>query len=318
MLSKRMNVRFGIGSLIGLAACLGVCLGTGLVPAAAQETAKVPPVGERERPAPIVVPIDHANGHICVDVWIGDRGPFLFQVDTYASFKVCVDDDFARELGLEVVGTTMNSDGIKSIARDLVEVPGLRIGEQEFPATKALVDDYDWVGGDEYKLCGLLGFPLFQKLLWSIDYPNSQLILAEGSLKRGDPHCMTFSKRSGAPDIFLELDGERVRFGIDTGLESAMMLLSSDVKRFDFVEQPAVIGSAQSAYSTFDIYGGTLAQPFEFAGHAVADLDVTLREGEGLRLIGRELMKPYVVTFDQRSRLVRFMLPKAVADSPAR
>ena len=264
---------------------------------------------------PVVVPMDHSNGHIRVDVWIGDQGPFLFQLDTYASIRVCLDDDYVERLGLEVVGQTLNSDGQSIQKRDLVDVTGLRLGDQTFGTSRALVDDYDWVGGDEYEVVGLLGFPLFRDKLLTIDYPNSRLVLGSGSIGEDEPHSLLFRTDSGSPDIFLQLGGERVRFGIDTGMSHAMSLLLEDAERLGLSDELTFKGVGRTVYSSFDVYSGTLKEVLDFAGHAVPHLSAEFREGKGRRLIGRDLLKPYAVTFDQKSKRVRFALPSADAHS---
>ena len=77
----------------------------------------------------VAIPFDHSQRHVAVLVEINGKGPFLFQVDTYASIDACIDDDTAKELGLKTVRTVINSDGRKTQQRDVVRIDELKLGE---------------------------------------------------------------------------------------------------------------------------------------------------------------------------------------------
>lgn len=260
----------------------------------------------------VVVPMDHSSGHVVVEVYLGDKGPYLFQVDTYASIGACLDDDLAAELGLPVVGTTLNSDGRTTHTRDLVSIPELRLGDATFIDVRTLVDDYEWIGKRKGRsVDGLLGFTLFQELLLTFDYPGSRILLDSGRVSESSPHSMPFELTTGSPDIHLEIGEVSVLVGIDTGHGGLLALDRADADQMPLTGEPRVVGRARSVYSSFDVYGATLAAPLMLAGHQLDGLDVTFTEGAERGLMGHDVLKDFVVSFDQRSRRVQFVLPAA-------
>ncbi|MFT7462040.1 MAG: hypothetical protein ACI9EF_000377 [Pseudohongiellaceae bacterium] len=280
---------------------VGVCTSL-LVPALMAQSAQA----ELSTPV-VVIPMDHSSGHVVVDVYIGDKGPYLFQVDTYASIDACLDDDVARELGFPVVGTTLNSDGHNTTTRNLVSIPELRLGGATFKDARTLVDDYGWIGERNGRsVDGLLGFTLFRELMLTFDYPNSQLVLSHEIMSAEATHSIPFRTPSGSPDIEISMGDTTLEFGIDTGLGGALSLHKEDADVLPLAGELKVIGQARTVYSTFDIYGGELEQSATLAGHSLEDLSVTFTEGAGRRLLGHEVLKHFAVSFDQRSQRVQF------------
>jgi len=293
------------GGLLGLVA--GLVLSAGALHAASHSV---------ELPEPeVVIPIDHQSGHVGVDVYIDGEGPYLFQVDTYASIGACIDDDLARELELPVVGTVLNNDGRNTHTRNVVNIGSIQLGDATFGDVRTLVDDYDWIGTRKgRKVSGLLGFTLFEELLVTFYYPGSRLLRSRERIAADDPHSLAIRVDSGAPDIHLDIGGEQQLVGIDTGHGGALSLRLEDVEELSLHDEPVRIGQARTVYTTYDIYGARLAAPLKLAQHRIQDLDVTFSEGSTRALMGYGLLVDYVVSFDQRSRRVRFLLPEAPAD----
>ena len=74
------------------------------------------------------------------------------------------------------------------------------------------------------------------------------------------------------------------------------------------------IGQARTVYTTYELYGATLATPLKLGPHRLDDLSVTFSEGSSRGLLGHGVLVNYVVFFDQRARRVRFQLPQTAAD----
>lgn len=261
-----------------------------------------------------LVPMDHSSGHIQVEVWIGGEGPFLFQVDTYASMDACIDQAFADRMSFPRIGRAPNSDGVTTRMKDYVRIDSLRLGEANFDGARALVDDYGWVAEDGRPIQGLLGFSLFRELLWTIDYPRSRLVLRRGFFPKDASNCVTYSTPTGSPDIELSLGGEPVVFGIDTGFGGTMLLSVQEHGELALTGERLEVGSGRSAYSTFKIYAGTLAGGVGLAGHSIEPPRVLFRDDEAKALIGRDLLLGYEVTFDPSTKRVRFALPESPAE----
>jgi hypothetical protein len=259
----------------------------------------------------VVVPMSHEHGHITVDVTLDGKGPFLFQLDTYASGQAYVDDDFAEAMGLPVVGTTRNSDGRNVMTRDLVRVDRLELGGAVFTDVRTMVDDYDWIGTrGGRKVQGLLGFELFRELLLTLDYPKSRIVLEAGALDGEDSHVMAYVSTTGSPDVQVVVGGVELLVGIDTGHDGSLMLHTRDADELALAGPLEKVGTARTAYTTFDLFSQELEGPVGLAGHELTGIDPLFSEGASGRLLGAELLKPFAVTFDQERMLVRFAKPE--------
>lgn len=261
----------------------------------------------------IALPMDHSSGNIQVDVWIDGQGPFLFQVDTYASGVAYVDDDFAQEMGFRKIDTTINSDGIVKKRKRVVQIGELKLGGARLTKVRAMVDDYQGVSDEGPRLCGLIGFAFFRDVLLTIDYPGNQLVMEQASLPKDAPHCIPYEATTGSPDVRLRIGTEEILFGLDTGLGGNMVFDLADSELFELNRTPVLVGNANSVYTQFEVYQATLMQPVHMAGHQIKDLEVYFFDPPIKPLIGRGLLMPYAVTFDQEQRRVRFALPEQKA-----
>ncbi len=259
----------------------------------------------------VAIPFDHSTRHVAVEVEVNGRGPYRFQVDTYASIDACIDDDVAEELGLKKVRTVTNSDGRRSRQRDVVVIDELKLGPATFRRMQTLVDDYDWIGGEGgRKVDGLIGFDAFRDLLVTFDYPRSRLVLTRGRLRIVEPGTMPLLLSNGAPDVFLRIGEHKLRFGLDTGSSSFLALRKEDAEDLPLASELRLVGRGRTVYSEFDVFGARLAAPIRFAGHAIEDAHVTFSEGKAGRLVGYGLLRDYAVTFDRKNRLVSFRKPE--------
>lgn len=147
--------------------------------------------------------MDHATMHASVMVLVNGKGPYLFQVDTYHSGEMSIDDDLVEKLGLVKTGTVLNSDGQRAAERDIVRVEELRLGGATLAGLNAMVGDYDWIDRpDGQQVDGVLGFASFRDLLLTFDYPGNRLVLSREKLSPENTHTIPFSaENSGSPDI---------------------------------------------------------------------------------------------------------------------
>lgn len=255
------------------------------------------------------IPFDSSRRYIAVQVELNGRGPFDFHVDTYASSQACIDRKLVERLGLKRVGSALNSDGSGKLVRtSLVRIDELVLGGATFEGVTALVDDYSWVPSPSGRpIDGLLGFALFSELLLRIDYPRRLLELQEGRLEDGpDDDVFAYSAPREAPDFDLHIGETTIRVGIDTGCQAALMLPDRFREELELAGRPRKIGQSRTAYSLSDIYSAPLREPLTLAGAAFERLPVIFRAETDLPLVGYDLLKNFVLTFDQKRKLVRF------------
>lgn len=257
----------------------------------------------------VSIPVRLDSGHVAVEVVI-DGHKLLFQVDTYASIEACLDDDVAKTLGLQQIGTVQNSDGVQVHEKPLVEIERLQCGGAVFSNLRALVADYDWIKRpDGRQVAGLLGFPAFREVLLTFDYPERKLVLHKGQLDPDAPHVVPYYAPNGAPDIELVLGGEALRLGIDTGCRSALRLRREDERLLDLIAEPKVVGKSRTVHAAYTIWGARLKGDLSLADHSIGSFEVIFSDAGAHRLIGYEAFKPFAMTFDQRQQLVSFERP---------
>jgi len=254
---------------------------------------------------------DRSAGFVAVRTMINGWGPFWFNIDTYASIHACVDHTLARELQLPKTDTTLNSDGSgNTVERDIVTIDEIRLGGAVFEGTRALVDDYSWVKApDGSAVRGLLGFELFKKLLLTIDYPESRIVLERGRLSRKSEDVIRYVDPRGVPDIAVEVGDTPLLVGIDSGGKVGLFLGRPQVEQLEIEGTPTLSGQTRSVYATADIYTVRAQGELKLAGHRHHPLDITFTDADRHGLIGYDLLQFYAITFDQRHNLVRFSEP---------
>ncbi len=258
---------------------------------------------------PVVeVPMNLSTRHLALEVFVGDEGPFPFNLDTYAVTTACVDRRFAERMGFEKVDVVTNGDGSGATRElDVVWIPELRLGGAVFMNVRALVDDYSWVdapGGGAVD--GLLGYHLFQSLLLELDYPGRRVVLRRGELEANDEHVVTHLALRRTPDIPLRIGNRQFLAGIDSGAQSALSLPGSWMESVELAAPAIVAGRAKTVYSEAEIFGAELADPLVVAGHERRAQQVAFSELFGKPLIGHDMLVDYSVTFDQANGRVRF------------
>lgn len=302
-ITRSQGIVFGAAGSVALFALLAGCA---LLPAGA------PGVGSTQLDQPVVeVPMDLTTEHIAVEVFIGEQGPFVFNLDTYAVTTACVDLQFAARMGFKKVGKVTNGDGSGvTQERDVVMIPELRFGGAVFTDVRALADDYSWVAtADGGAIDGLLGYHLFRDLLLELDYPGQRVRLSRGALDPDARYVVAHAALRDRPDFPLHVGAERITVGIDSGAMSSISLPASFVQKLKLVAPPTLVGRAKTVYSEADVLSGILAEPLVFAGNSVADVRASFSTLFGKPLIGHGLLVDYVVRFDQSNGRVQFVPP---------
>lgn len=313
----RFNMpRFSPPALLSSVLLVSGCV---IPPAAASTQEAQPTVEVVLQDAQVVLPADLSTGHIAVTVKINGSEPMLFQVDTYASIDACIDDDVAKALGLPVVGTTLNSDGVTTRTKELARIDQLECGGATFKNLLTLIDDYDWIRRrDGKQVAGLLGFTAFRDLLLTIDYPGNRLVLERGALGEGESNVIAYTSQNGSPDVMLRVGDKEFLFALDTGSGSGLMMFRDDTKHLDLAGDLQQAGASRTVYGTRNLWSGRLSGDVGIGGHKIENPDLLFQEeGQGLRLLGRGILGRYAVSFDQQNQRIRFALPEGERESGA-
>jgi predicted aspartyl protease len=265
-------------------------------------------------------PIDVAHGKPFVMVMVNGKGPFRFVIDTGTGGEAFITSELAERLGLPAAGRARLRDpsGQGGQRVPMVLIQSLQVAGVEFTSVKAAVHKLSDGDGD-YQ--GLLGFLLFRDYLLTLDFPNRRMALASGALEGdGERSVLTFRMPDGVPIVPMRIGGIEIDAQIDSG-GSGLSLPEQFTSRLKFNVAPAAFGNGQSLSTRFQIKAAQLASDVQLGSYTFAKPFVEINPAFPLANFGSCPMQNFVVTFDQKSGLVRFdarqkMLPLAATPSP--
>ena len=257
----------------------------------------------------IEIPFVEHPHQIMVPVKLNGKGNYYFTFDTGSSIGACIDNVAAKELGLPVVGTTMNRGGTgRAVKRNLVRLNTIEIAGLKFNGGRALSHDYSWLskkGGNPVN--GILGFQLFRDWILTIDYPNKVMRLSKNANDGEKGNVVSYSQRQNRPYISVEVGEEKFSALIDTGATSGIVLPGRLREEMEFETEPVVIGRMRSVNGLGGrVWRGKIKGSIKVANMQVDQPVVSFFEGRDRTVIGSEFLKDYSVTFDQKKRKVKF------------
>lgn len=247
----------------------------------------------RSRPVPVV------------EATVEGRGPYRFFLDTGAS--ACVfDTAFVRELGLEHRGTTEIGDPSDNarIPAERAWVEELVLGGLTLRGVEVVAFDRSSLGGGE-DIKGVLGLPLFMRVLFTLDYAAGEVRLRQGELEPDQPHVVPFELEI-LPRLYVDVDGTILWTTIDSGSPAGITLPQGFAAGLDFLEPLALIGSGRTVNSEFSINGGRLEGTVRLAGHELVDPYVTSTDLLEHVNLGYGVLRHFALTIDLGRRLMAF------------
>ena len=240
-----------------------------------------------------------------VMVMVNGKGPFRFVIDTGTGVDALVTPEFAEVLGLSAIGQAKLSDPSKQCVRSvpIVMIQSLEVAGFDFRDIKARVHA---LGKGEGSYEGLLGFSLFRDYLLTLDFPNRELTLATGSLlPDGEHSVLSFRTPDGIPIVNLRIGGMPIDAQIDSGGDG-LLLPDRLAAQFKFVSDPAEFGNGESLSTRFQIRAARLAPNVEVGDYFFTRPFVEIGGAFPLANFGSSPLQAFAVTFDQKSKLVRF------------
>lgn len=255
-----------------------------------------------------VIPFTPIGGYVVVDVMINDAGPYKFILDTGASISV-VSPGIAADLPQVFTGTTSIVSNVdpNSISTRFILIDHLTAGEARFerfqaailPSIKAVVN------GEVVFIDGILGIPLFQNLLLTVDYPANQVRV--GTVDAPPPDgCSVIRTQRGPgdlPTLPMTVAGREVLAVIDTG-NNEFLLLPSSFSDLDFVG-PLQTGTATTVTGTLQTSKGVLDGNVVTGCQTFVQPSVTV--GGGIASVGAGMLSRFRITIDQRTSVIWFL-----------
>lgn len=163
---------------------------------------------------------------------------------------------------------------------------------------------------------GIIGRSTFADCLFTIDYPKGELRIDVGALPPADGRAiLTYVLEEGPESSGFAVDvaGTQYTAHIDSGGSSGITLPFDAMDSLPLEAKPSVIGRAQGAGGSFDIYGAKLKGTITLGAFAWESPQVTFVPNIQWVHLGTDAIKRFALTWDQRNRRVRFDDPSGRA-----
>ena len=272
-----------------------------------------PPEHTELRSPSVSVPMDSWGGRPVVLAGINGEGPFRLLIDTGTTAAAILDDDLAKKLGIPTADETALHGSVGE--GDLLEVETITIGDAEFSKVRAIRSDFSGFMPPGPKTPdGILGLPLFEDCLLTLDYPGSKVIFQLGELPPPNGETIEYSpdkQRDFGVTIELSVAGVTVKAHVDTGSPAFVALPISFEEKLPLADKPRVVGRARTPQGESEIRLATLDGTVKIGAHEFVrpklefnDLGPMVKYGCGN--VGSRLLKDFALTLDQRNRRARF------------
>ena len=274
-------------------------------PAAKPRETSLPPAGAKipfqlakTRPVPVL------------QAKIDGKGPFSFLFDTGASGYV-LDEAFVKSIGLELgreqpIGDPSNSSPI--VAHE-VSLASIELGGTTFRGVTAVAMDRSrFDAGEDLK--GVLGLPLFEDVLFTLDYPAGQIVLAKGELPAPGEGAdragvLAYDAKGQLPRIELALDGKKILAHLDSGSPGGWTFPKSFLEGAKWKDEPKVVGRGRTVNGEFEVWSGKIAGTLRLGPIEVLEPDVNFNDRFPFANVGYRALRDYAVTFDQKNHRMR-------------
>lgn len=265
----------------------------------------------------VEVPMQIYSRKPVVEVKINDQGPYKFFLDTGASATV-LDQSLVTELKLPFKGTIKLGDPKSPQAIDANQnwIEKLEIGDirlQEFIAVS-------WDRSNLYKEGsprGVLGMPLFKKLLLTINYPQNKIAVTKDELPKANGMDILNFQYSEA-DLFgvpLNIAGNDYLATLDTGSAGGLSFPNSFMDKLPLDSKPVEVGRARSVAGESIIYGAKISGNVKIGNYQFENPQIAFFDRLTHINIGFDFLRQFAITVDQKNRRLKFEKTAATVNS---
>ncbi len=258
-------------------------------------------------------------GKFVVRVMVGGRG-LDFLLDSGAS-GIVIDRDVAQSLGLKEYDTYSSAANAGRYVGTTTIVPAMAIGDLTMHDVVVSTTPNLGIGGEDFKVVGLLGFDFIRSVALKLDYANGT-VTADLPSNFSPPisgHRIDIDVRLGSltPETSVTINGAvGTRFTLDTGGVGALMITDYFRRRYpdavvderrqsQTMQFRGVGGGFQAKSITLAEYdiGGT---PFVHSGaFVIASTTSYGRDEDGI--IGPDLLRIFTVYLDYADAKIYFV-----------
>jgi Aspartyl protease len=252
------------------------------------------------------LPIDWWCDFAMVQVYVDERGPFSFLLDTGAGISV-VSPHVAALLPEQTFPIRQNargSRGTRVSIRNALSIRDLKAGPVHFREFDALIMDLANVS-DAFgtTIDGILGCPLFEDALLRIDFPNREVRVQLGTLEgpeRDDLFRFAGKKR---PVVGVTIGSKTHPVVVDTGSGGGLSLNESAFQGQKYQNDPVLASTSVGIGGKPRTLHEARLSGTATVGPHVLDQPV-IRSAGNSSLLGVTILRNFVVTFDRKNDLI--------------
>ena len=241
-----------------------------------------------------------------IEVNINGKGPFKMFLDTGAGATV-INKELADQLNLGSDGTVKVGDpkDPQGVTAERRKIDTFRIGGAQFSGFDAL----SWDRTNLYKPGspqGVVGMPLFRKLLLTIDYPAAKVMIQKGGLSSG-PNVIDYQPGiAGLFKVPMTVAGKEMTATIDSGSMSGISFPESFKEMLPLADKPVEVGRGRTVAGEAIVYGAKLNGSIRICGTTLVDPNIRFFGRLTDANIGYEFLRSYALTIDQANKRIRF------------
>ena len=279
---------------------------------------------------PVTLPARIISNFFVVESKWADGNTYRFIIDTGSTISY-VSPELARKFALKERGgaprakRTVRSANGGEVELEAVTRRRLTLGAESFERVPALDFDFtDLSGHLGLPVDGIIGFPVFHKTVLTMDYPGERLVIAPDPLLAPPPppkpgpgvSTIAFNNEQGTPLIPIQMGNESFIVLVDSGSDGSLSVNPVGLHP-RFATGPRIGTIISSLQGDRRQLTGRLNQTVLIGSHALNQPIVDLTEQ--LSSLGGELLRHFVLTFDQRHNQVTFARAAAgPVEMPAR
>lgn len=255
-----------------------------------------------------------------IEATLNGQGPFFFAIDTGGGMQADIDPSIATQLNLQPIGRVRIGDPSRQNDREIevTSIASLAFGGAEFRNVTALIRTQR-ITKDYPEVDGILGFALFTEYLLTLDYPAMQVRLARGALPAANgANILNFEIENRVPVIEVAVGKLRMKAHIDSGNFVAGFILPEEiVEQLTLLSQPVTVGHARSVTNQIEIKQAQLKDTIRIGSFQYPEATIAFPALSETN-VGFKILREFAITFDQKTKRMKFERAAANATTAGR
>lgn len=296
-----------------------------LLQASAQPTRGGPPLPKETQIPEVGVEVEmlRYNRLPMIEAMVNGQGPYRFVVDTGAA-GVVLKEKLAKKLELptppgmaEGMRIKVRAPGSAGLPASLFYIDSLTVGKVKIGGIWTIAMELPFGDGMD----GVIGMDVFNDCLLTYDYPNDRMSFTRGELPSvNDRDVLSYSNPrmpNTHPEIELKIDGEPIRFMIDTGLRGWFAMSEKAIEGWQVIQGPASGEMGMSAAGLIPSEVSRIDNTISAGDFSVRKPIVRTISGNlAANVVGTFFLENFKVTFDAKNKRIGLAGPAEKSVTP--